>query len=336
MNEQKSINKILISSSIIFIALILFIVGVALSISLGAKDIDLYTVFSSILQHNDEIDSLIVHHVRMPRAIAAGLVGAFLAVSGAMMQGITRNPIADPSIIGVTQGAILAMAISYALQINVGSAGLMVLAFIGAGISGMLVYFISSRSKRGGDTVKLTLAGVALGTLFISIATTISLYFNLAQQLNFWVAGGLTSATWTGVKLLSIVGIVGITAALILSPKITLLSLGEDVAVGLGERVEVVRIIGVVTVILLSGSAVAVAGNIAFVGLIVPQIIRSVIGPDYRYIIPCSLVTGATLLVYSDIVARMINQPYETPLGSITAIIGVPIFIYLVRKGARQ
>lgn len=336
MNENKHINRVLISSAIILVGIILLVFGIALSISLGAKDIDLSTVFGSIFQSGEGIESIIVHNVRMPRALAAALVGAFLAVSGAMMQAITRNPIADPSIIGVTQGAILAMAVSYAFQLGLGSGGLMLFAFAGAGVSGLLVYFLSSQSRGGVNPIKLALAGVALGTLFISIATSISLYFNLAQQLSFWMAGGLTSASWAGVRLLSIVGIIGIGTALILSPKITLLSLGEEVAIGLGEKVNVIRLIGILTVILLSGSAVSVAGNIAFVGLIVPQILRSVIGPDYRYIIPCSLVVGATLLVYSDIVARMINQPYETPLGSITAIIGVPFFIYLVRSGARQ
>ncbi|PGZ94713.1 ferrichrome ABC transporter permease [Bacillus pseudomycoides] len=336
VHDEKRMSRMIIASSVIIIGLILLSLGIGLSISLGAKDISLSTVFSSIFTGNDAMDSQIVRDVRLPRAIAAALVGAFLAVSGAIMQGITRNPIADPSIMGITQGATLAISIAFAMQAGVGSVGLMAFAFIGASVSGLLVYFLSSKSIKRVDPIKLVLAGTALGTLFISIATAIAMYFNLSQQLSFWIAGGLTTAKWSGVQLLSVVGIPGVIAAIIIAPKITILSLGEEVAIGLGKKTNVIRIIGILIVILLSSSSVAVAGNIAFIGLIVPQIVRGLVGPDYRYIIPCSMVTGAVLLVFSDIIARMINQPYETPIGSLTALLGVPFFILLVRKGARE
>ncbi|WP_207653880.1 iron ABC transporter permease [Clostridium sp. BSD9I1] len=329
-------SRIIITSLIIIIGLIILFLGMGLSISLGAKDISLYTVFNSIFTGKEGINSQIVRDIRMPRAISAAFVGAFLAISGAIMQGITRNPIAEPSIMGITQGATFTISIAFAMQKGIDSVGLMIFAFIGASISGLLVYFISSRSIKGVDPVKLVLAGTALGTLLISLATAIAMYFNLSQQLSFWISGGLTTAKWPGVKMLLIVGIVGVTAAMIMSSKITILSLGEEIAIGLGQNTNAIRFISIVIVIILSGSAVAVAGNIAFVGLIVPQIVRSLVGPDYRYIIPCSLIIGAVLLVYSDIVARMINQPYETPIGALTALIGVPFFIYLVRKEARE
>lgn len=336
MDDKKSMSRIIITSLIIIIGLIILFLGMGLSISLGAKDISLYTVFNSIFTGKEGINSQIVRDIRMPRAISAAFVGAFLAISGAIMQGITRNPIAEPSIMGITQGATFTISIAFAMQKGIDSVGLMIFAFIGASISGLLVYFISSRSIKGVDPVKLVLAGTALGTLLISLATAIAMYFNLSQQLSFWISGGLTTAKWPGVKMLLIVGIVGVTAAMIMSSKITILSLGEEIAIGLGQNTNAIRFISIVIVIILSGSAVAVAGNIAFVGLIVPQIVRSLVGPDYRYIIPCSLIIGAVLLVYSDIVARMINQPYETPIGALTALIGVPFFIYLVRKEARE
>lgn len=336
MDDKKSMSRIIITSLIIIIGLIILFLGMGLSISLGAKDISLYTVFNSIFTGKEGINSQIVREIRMPRAISAAFVGAFLAISGAIMQGITRNPIAEPSIMGITQGATFTISIAFAMQKGIDSVGLMIFAFIGASISGLLVYFISSRSMKGVDPVKLVLAGTALGTLLISLATAIAMYFNLSQQLSFWISGGLTTAKWPGVKMLLIVGIVGVTAAMIMSSKITILSLGEEIAIGLGQNTNAIRFISIVIVIILSGSAVAVAGNIAFVGLIVPQIVRSLVGPDYRYIIPCSLIIGAVLLVYSDIVARMINQPYETPIGALTALIGVPFFIYLVRKEARE
>lgn len=319
------------------LGILMLVGGIAVSISLGAKNIDVQTIISSIFSDGNDINIKIIRDVRIPRAVAAALVGGFLAVSGAIMQGITRNPIAEPSVMGITQGATFMIAVALVLQkINpglvLGSFSRMIFAFLGASISGLLVYFISSRSIRKVDPVKLALAGTAMGTLLISLAMGISMYFNLSQELSFWIAGGLTSAKWQGVNLLLIVGGIGFIAAMIMAPKITILSLGEEVAIGLGQRTNLVRFVSLIIVIALTGASVSVAGNIVFVGLIVPQIIRGIIGADYKYIIPLSMVFGSVLLVYSDILARMINPPYETPIGSLTALLGVPIFIYLVRK----
>nr|WP_207752961.1 iron ABC transporter permease [Clostridium yunnanense] len=328
-------SRMFIAASIIIVGAVVLLFGIGLSMSLGAKSISLSTVFSSMFASKDNVDYQIVRDLRMPRAIAAALVGGFLAVSGAIMQGITRNPIAEPSIMGITQGATFTVAIAFSMRLNVGSFGLMIFAFLGASISGILVYFLSSRSIKGTDPVKLALAGTAIGTLLISLATATAMYFNLSQQLSFWIAGGLTTAKWQGVKLLGMVGVVGIISAVLLSPKITILSLGEEIAIGLGQKTNLIRLIGIVIVIVLCGASVSIAGNVAFVGLIVPQIVKGMVGPDYKYIIPCSLMLGAALVVYCDIAARMINQPYETPVGSLIALIGVPFFIYLVRKGDR-
>lgn len=319
------------------LGILMLVGGIAVSISLGAKNIDVQTIISSIFSDGNDINIKIIRDVRIPRAVAAALVGGFLAVSGAIMQGITRNPIAEPSVMGITQGATFMIAVALVLQkinpgIVLGSFSRMIFAFVGASISGLLVYFISSRSIRKVDPVKLALAGTAMGTLLISLAMGISMYFNLSQELSFWIAGGLTSAKWQGVNLLLIVGGIGFIAAMIMAPKITILSLGEEVAIGLGQRTNLVRFVSLIIVIALTGASVSVAGNIVFVGLIVPQIIRGIIGADYKYIIPLSMVFGSVLLVYSDILARMINPPYETPIGSLTALLGVPIFIYLVRK----
>lgn len=322
---------------LMILGLVLLVGGIAVSISLGAKNIDLQTIISSIFSDGNDVNTKIIRDVRIPRALAAALVGGFLAVSGAIMQGITRNPIAEPSVMGITQGATFMIAVALVLQrINpnlvLGSFSRMIFAFLGASISGLFVYFISSRGIRKVDPVKLALAGTAMGTLLISLAMGISMYFNLSQELSFWIAGGLTSTKWQGVNLLLIIGGIGLVAAMIMAPKITILSLGEEVAIGLGQRTNLVRFVCLIIVIALTGVSVSVAGNIVFVGLIVPQIVRGIIGADYKYIIPLSMVFGSVLLVYSDIMARMINQPYETPIGSLTALLGVPIFIYLVRK----
>ncbi|AUN14861.1 FecCD family ABC transporter permease [Paraclostridium sordellii] len=337
---MKKLNKKTLAYVFMGLGIILLIFGIVMSISLGAKNIDISTIIQSLFIDNGDVNTKIIRDVRIPRAIAATLVGGFLAVAGAIMQGITRNPIAEPSVMGITQGATFMIAVAFVVQrINqnlvIGSFGLMIFAFLGASISGILVYFISSRASRKVDPVKLALAGTALGTLLISLAMGITMYFNLSQQLSFWISGGLVSAKWEGVKLLAIVGGSALIGAMIMAPKITILSLGEEVAIGLGQKTNVVRFISIIVVILLTGASVSVAGNIVFVGLIVPQIAKRVVGADYKFIIPGSMILGSVLLVYSDILARMINPPYETPIGSLTALLGVPMFIYLVRKDTK-
>ena len=337
---MKKINRKKAACLLMIIGLILLLVGIVTSISLGAKDIDLSTIINSILHDSDNINTKIIRDVRIPRAIAAALVGGFLSVAGAIMQGITRNPIAEPSVMGITQGATFMIAVAFVLQrlnpnLIMSNFTIMMFAFIGASISGLLVYFVSSRSIRKVDTVKLALAGTALGTLLISLAMGISMCFNLSQQLSFWISGGVTGAKWSSIGMLALVGGIALIGAIIISPKITILSLGEEVAIGLGQKTNKIRFISIVLVILLTGASVSVAGNIVFVGLIIPQIVRGIVGADYKYIIPSSMVLGSVLLVYSDILARMINPPYETPIGSLTALLGVPIFIYLVRKDVK-
>ncbi|GAA0103439.1 iron ABC transporter permease [Paraclostridium sordellii] len=337
---MKKLNKKTLAYIFMGLGIILLIFGIVMSISLGAKNIDISTIIQSLFIDNGDVNTKIIRDVRIPRAIAATLVGGFLAVAGAIMQGITRNPIAEPSVMGITQGATFMIAVAFVVQrINqnlvIGSFGLMIFAFLGASISGILVYFISSRASRKVDPVKLALAGTALGTLLISLAMGITMYFNLSQQLSFWISGGLVSAKWEGVKLLAIVGGSALIGSMIMAPKITILSLGEEVAIGLGQKTNVVRFISILVVILLTGASVSVAGNIVFVGLIVPQIAKRVVGADYKFIIPSSMILGSVLLVYSDILARMINPPYETPIGSLTALLGVPMFIYLVRKDTK-
>lgn len=337
---MKKINRKKAAYLLIFVGLVLLLFGIATSISLGAKNIDLSTIVNSILHDSNDINTKIIRDVRIPRAIAAALVGGFLAVAGAIMQGITRNPIAEPSVMGITQGATFMIAVALVLQrifpnLIINSFSMMMFAFAGASISGLLVYFVSSRSMRKVDPVKLALAGTALGTLLISLAMGISMYFNLSQQLTFWISGGVTGAKWSSITLLVIIGGSATIGAILMAPKITILSLGEEVAIGLGQKTNQVRFISIVLVILLTGASVSVAGNIVFVGLIIPQIVRGIVGADYKYIIPSSMVFGSVLLVYSDILARMINPPYETPIGSLTALLGVPVFIYLVRKDAK-
>lgn len=248
------------------------------------------------------------------------------------MQGVTRNPIAEPSVMGMTQGATLAVAIVSTNATFYGVLGNTVAALIGALFSGILVLLFSMQKASNMSMSRLLLAGTAMSTFFISMASVIAMLNNRSQELSFWITGGFRTAGWNQVKLLLIVGGICVILAMILSHKINIVSLGEEVAIGLGINPVKIRFFTIILLIPMCAVSVATAGNIAFVGLIVPHIIRRVVGIDYRAVMPLSFLFGSALLVWSDIAARMVNAPYETPIGLFTAMIGVPIFIALVRK----
>lgn len=317
----------------IFFVLLSFL----LSISLGAVSIHpsvLVDSFFSFQSHN--MEHQLIREVRLPRALASMLIGAALAVAGAIMQGITRNPLADPSIIGITHGAGLAIALCLAILSSGSYWMLLGWSFAGAALAAILVLSFTMLSKERLSPVTLTLAGAALSTLFSALSTGIALYFQVAQDVSFWFAGGLSGSKWEHVYILVPIVLIGLIISLWISRSLTILSMGEEVATGLGQSNEMVRIVGLIAVILLSGVAVSIAGTIGFVGLVVPHIVRLVIGNDYKWILPCSAIIGAFLLLTADILARMINPPFETPVSAITAIVGVPIFLHLTRRKRRS
>nr|WP_246407384.1 iron ABC transporter permease [Geomicrobium halophilum] len=315
---------------------ILLICAIVLSMSLGAANITPGTVWQAIFAYDDLLtEHQIIHEIRLPRVVGAVLVGSFLAVSGALMQGMTRNALAEPSIIGITDGAALALAIMFAFFSSVSYTGFLFAAFIGAGVGTALVFLVGSLAKGGLTPAKLALAGVTIGAFLSAISSGIAIYFDVAQDLSFWFAGGLAGMDWHRLQLILPVVVIGMVIALWLARSITILSLGKDVAQGLGQRTGVVRTMGIIAVMLMTGAAVAVAGTIGFIGLVIPHITRAFVGLDYRYIVPCSAILGSLLLVVADIVARLVNAPYETPVGAITALIGVPFFLYLARREGR-
>lgn len=312
--------------------IIALLFSAGLSIAYGAADIKLETVWQAIIEFNpDNTSHQIIRELRLPRAIGAALVGAFLAVSGAIMQGMTRNPLASPSIMGVTDGAAFALVLIMAFSPGITTIGMTIASLVGAGIAVALVFMVGSLSTSGLTPVKLALAGVAIGTLLSSVSSVISLHFNLEKQLGFWLAGGLAGTGWTSIQILLIAGVIGLIIAFSIARSITVLNLGEDIAAGLGQRNIITKIMGIITVLVLTGSAVSVAGAVGFLGLIIPHMARFIMGTDYRWIIPASAIFGALLLVLSDVVSRLINAPFETPVGAITSLIGVPFFLYLAR-----
>ena len=320
--------------TIIFIIsnILLLIVGLILAIRLGSVHINFSDIFDSIFSSNDSLEALLVRDVRLPRALCVLFTGSVLGITGVMIQGVTRNPIAEPSILGVSQGATLIIAIFYALGIGITTQNVMIASLIGALATGLIVLGFISRKANNGSISKLLLAGTAMSTFLISLTTIIGLLSNQSQMISFWVSGGFRNVNWIDFKLISIVAIIGLIIAIFLSHKINILNLGDDVAIGLGESPEKIRLITILTIIPMCAAAVAVGKNIAFVGLIVPQIVRKLLGEDYRRNIPCAFLLGAVLLTFADISARMLFDPYETPIGVFTALIGVPFFISIARK----
>ncbi len=331
--RNKIIARPLVASLILIIGIFLLFLGLATSISLGAANIDLNTVWTAVFYFNPELTShQIIQELRMPRAIAAAIVGAFLALSGAIMQGMTRNPLASPEIMGISSGSAFMIAIAFAFFPGTSYVGLMVWSFFGAAMSATIVFGIGSLSKGGLTPVKLALAGTAVGVLLSSLSSAIAIRYHVAQDISFWYAGGVAGTKWVSIQILIPVAFVGLVIAFMLARSITVLGLGDDVAKGLGQRTVVVKVVGIIVVLLLTGAAVSVAGTVGFIGLVIPHITRYLVGVDYRWIIPCSAILGALLLVSADIGARMINPPFETPVGALTALIGVPFFLYLARS----
>ena len=335
--QNKTKRKISLIGPFVLVFGIFFIfIFIGLSIAYGAANITLSTVWEAIIHYNSKFPShQIIQEIRMPRAIGAVIVGALLAVSGAVMQGLTRNPLASPSIMGVTDGAAFALVVTLSFFPKATILGLTFSSLVGAGLGVTLVFMIGSFSKGGLTPVKLALAGVAVGAMLNAISNAFALHFQVAKDMSFWYAGGLTSISWTSIKILAVAGVAGLLLAMMISRSITILSLGEEVSKGLGQNPFLIKSLGVIVVLVLTGAAVSVAGAVGFIGLVIPHITRFIIGSDYRWIIPISAVLGGLLLVLADIASRMVNAPYETPVGAITAIIGVPFFLYLARGERR-
>ncbi|KZL89269.1 FecCD family ABC transporter permease [Clostridium magnum] len=326
--EQKNKNTITFVVCSIFI----LIIGLFLAVSLGVTHIGISEIWNSIFNYSETLELTLIRDVRIPRVLCVLFTGGILGVTGAMIQGATRNPIAEPTLLGVSQGATLVIAIFYAVGITINTTNVMIASLMGALFSGAVVIGFILRKRQNSSITKILLAGTAMSTFFISLTTVIGLLSNKSQFIAFWVSGGFRNATWSDFKLVAVVGIIGLIIAILLSNKINVLSLGDDVAISLGENPERIRLITFLVMIPMCAAAVAVGKNIGFVGLIVPQIVRKILGEDYRKNIPSSFLLGAVLLIYSDIAARMFYNPYETPIGIFTALIGVPFFIVVARR----
>lgn len=318
----------------IILCLALLSIMAIFSISLGAKSIAFTKVIDVLLGNDpDSLDAAIILQ-RIPRTVFGILAGGALGISGALMQSITRNPIADPSILGVNTGASLFVVAGIAFFNITVAYQYIWLAIIGAGVTAVFVYSVASMGKDGATPLKLALSGSAVSIVLGSLVSTIMLPNNrVMEAFRFWQVGSIGSATWENIMLISPFLVVGFIISMFISGYLNNLALGDEAATALGTNVVMTRTIGALSSVLLCGATTALAGPIGFVGLIVPHIIRLIFGSEMGKMLPLSFLGSAILMLVSDVIGRIISLPGETEVGIVTAVLGAPVFILAIRKG---
>ncbi|MFF4220597.1 FecCD family ABC transporter permease [Streptomyces nondiastaticus] len=309
------------------------LVAVLLSLAIGARPVAPGHVLDALLHGGDGKDATVVREMRLPRTLVGLMVGAGLALAGTALQGITRNPIADPGILGISHGAAVGVVLAIMLAGVESLTGYVWWAFGGAALASVAVYAIASRGRGGASPVKLALAGAAINALLVSLTTAVlTTQASVLDKFRFWQVGAL-SASDTGLagRIWPFL-LVGAVLVLSVARGLDALALGEDVAKGLGQNVAAVRITGGLGATVLTGAGVAAAGPIAFVGLAVPHIARALVGGDHRWLLPMSALLGPVVLLAADTAGRVFFPPGEVPAGVMTALIGVPFLVALVRR----
>lgn len=331
MSQLKKTN--IVSFSILVASPFLITIVALMSIMYGTKDISALTVWQAITVFDPaNIDHQIIRTSRMPRMCAVLLVGAFLAVAGAVMQGITRNYLASPSLMGVNDGSAFVITLAIVFFPGLPNYQMILLSMLGSALGAGIVFGFGSLIRDGLSPVRLAIIGTVIGTFLSSIATAIAMYFQVSQTVSAWYNTKVHMVD-NSMLLLSIpFGLIGLMLALFSARAITITALGDDIAIGLGQKTKAVKMVSMLAVVCLTGTAVALVGKIAFVGLVIPHITRFLVGVDYRFIIPCAALIGAFFLALCDVLSRFVNYPFETPIGVLTALVGVPFFLYLVRK----
>ena len=305
-----------------------------LSLAYGARPMGLGDALDAFLAYDPTSqDHLVVRSLRVPRTLVGLVVGAALGVAGAIMQGLTRNPLADPGILGVNAGAAVAVVLAIQLLGVASAGGYMAFAMIGALAASFLVYGLGSSGRGGATPARLALAGAATAAMLTSVTSAVILSDQTTlDQYRFWVVGSIAGRDASLLVPLLPFLLLGALIAGGMGRTLNALSLGDDVAVSLGQRVGRARMIGAVAVMLLVGAAVSLAGPIAFGGLVIPHVARALTGPDYRWVLAYSLLLAPILLLGADVLGRLVVRPGELQVGIITALVGAPFFILLVRR----
>lgn len=315
---------------IILISLILLGFLIVVTIGIGSVNIPINEIIQTFLGHGNEITESIIMDMRLPRIIIAVFVGASLSISGALLQSVMKNPLADPGITGVSSGASLA-AIVVMLYLPHLHGSLPFIAFLGAIVSCIMVFALSW--DNGLNSMRIILAGVAVNAIFVGATSLLSiLNSDKIQGILLWINGSIAYKGWKEVTYLVPYSIIGIILSLFCTKGANLLALGDDVATNLGVNVNRTRIFISLVAVFLAGISTSVVGIIGFIGLIVPHICRLILGYDYKYLIPMSAVLGSILLLIADTMARFIARPVELPVGVIMSMIGGPFFLFLLRR----
>ncbi|WP_341279117.1 iron ABC transporter permease [Paenibacillus sp. FSL H8-0537] len=321
----------------IVLGIVFVILGLAASIAVGKSMVPLHTVIDAFTSFDGSREHLIVRTVRVPRALMAMMVGASLGMAGSIMQAISRNPLAGPEMLGSNYGAALLLVISMFVFGFTSSLVHMWAALLGAGLACLVVFMLGSLGRGGLTSIKLILAGATINMLLASMVQGILIFSEESlDEMRFWMAGSLTGGSMEMFVRVLPYMLVGITGALALSRQINLLSLGDEVAQGLGLKIGLMKTAALFIVMFLMGGSVAIAGPIGFIGLAVPHIVRFMVGLDYRWIIPYSALFGAGLLLLADIAARFIFPYQELPAGVVTAMAGAPFLIYLAQRREKR
>jgi len=308
------------------------IAAVVLSIVVGSNQLGPDELWHALTAYSGTTADQVVVDLRLPRTVAALVVGAGLGVSGAVIQALTRNPLGDPGILGVDAGAGLFVAIGVMLGAAT-AVQYLPFAFVGAFVVTVLVYLIGSAGRGAPDPIRLTLAGVALAAVLTGITSAMTLLDPVTfNRLRAWNAGSFVERGFDVILPALPFTVVGVLLALLCARPLTTMGLGDDLASSLGTNIVRTRIVSVVAITLLAGSATAIAGPVAFVGLMVPHIARWIVGPDQRWIIPYCVVIAPVVLLMSDVIGRVILWPSEVPVGVVTAFVGAPVLIHLVRR----
>ncbi|MEU1395173.1 iron ABC transporter permease [Micromonospora zamorensis] len=304
----------------------------AASVALGSRNVGWSDILAAFQGADDTMEQAAVTK-RIPRTLLAVIVGAALGLAGAVMQGVTRNPLADPGILGVNMGASLAVVTGMVMFGLSSPTSYLWVAILGASLAAVFVYAVGSLGRGGATPLKLALAGAATSAALASLISAFVLPRNdVAGNFRSWQIGGVGGATYDSTRQALPFLAVGLVICLLSGRALNSLALGDDLAAGLGERVAMVRVVAGAGSVLLCGAATAVAGPIGFVGLVVPHVCRLLIGLDHRWLLPFSALLGASLLTAADVVGRVVARPAEIDVGIVTALIGAPFFIYIVRR----
>jgi len=307
-----------------------------LAMALGAKKIPFTDVFMSIFAFDDKATThQVIQTIRLPRVLAAMACGAGFAVSGAIIQGISRNPLADSGILGLNAGAGVMLVVAMVFLPSITFTGSLWLCILGAALGAGLVFSVGALSKRGLTPIRLVLAGAAISAMLTALSEAVSIFFSVAQQVAFWYGGGLSGISMAHLQQMLPWMLLALLLAIVVARSITILSVGDETAGGLGVNRKLIKNLSLLAAFMLAGISCALAGSVSFVGLIAPHLVRYLVGVDYRYIIPLSAILGAILVVLADLGARIVNAPYEIPVGAVIAVIGIPFFLFLARKERR-